>query len=108
MPGRGSRAESSSRSASWRWAVFAAVVAFRLPEAGGYARIGPNFVPKFVAGGIILLGIWLLAEVYTGGWRESVPDDAADAASMAFALSAFAGSARACSCRWRSFTTRAS
>ena len=29
--------------------VLAAVVAFRLPEAGGYARVGPNFMPKVVA-----------------------------------------------------------
>ena len=57
--------------------IGAAVVAFALPEAGGYARIGPNFVPKVVAGGLILLGVWLLAEYFTGGWREPVPDDPA-------------------------------
>ena len=33
----------------------AAVVAWRLPEGGGYARIGPNFMPKLVSGGLILL-----------------------------------------------------
>lgn len=56
--------------------VFAAVVAFRLPEAGGYARVGPNFVPKVVAGGLVVLGLWLLAELLTGGWRDRVPDEA--------------------------------
>lgn len=69
---------------------FASVIAFRLPEAGGYARIGPNFVPKVVAGGLIVLGLWLLAELATGGWRDRVPDDAAERGEHAFAWRAFA------------------
>ncbi len=52
----------------------AAVIAFSLPEVGGYARIGPNFMPKFVAGGLVVCGLWLLAEVFAGGWREAVPE----------------------------------
>ena len=70
--------------------IGAAVVAFALPEAGGYARIGPNFVPKVVAGGLILLGVWLLAEYFTGGWREAVPDDPAARGEHAFVWPAFA------------------
>ncbi len=70
--------------------LFATVVALRLPEAGGYARIGPNFVPKLVAGGLVLLGIWLLAEVATGGWRAAVADDPADRGEHAFVAPAFA------------------
>jgi putative tricarboxylic transport membrane protein len=70
--------------------IFATIVAFRLPEAGGYARIGPNFMPKFVSAGLIFLGIWLLAEVFTGGWRERVPDDAAARGEHAFHAGAFA------------------
>lgn len=70
--------------------IGAAVVAFALPEAGGYARIGPNFVPKVVAGGLILLGVWLLAEYFTGGWREPVPDDPAARGEHAFVWPAFA------------------
>jgi len=58
--------------------IVAAVIAFRLPELGGYARVGPNFMPKFVAGGLIVCGLWLLAEVFTGGWREAVPEDAVE------------------------------
>lgn len=69
--------------------VFATVVAFRLPEAGGYARIGPNFMPKVIAAGIILLGLWLLAEVFTGGWRQSTPDDAAERGEHPFIPGAF-------------------
>jgi putative tricarboxylic transport membrane protein len=69
--------------------IFAEVVAFSLPEAGGYARVGPNVAPKVVAGGLILLGIWLLAEVFTGGWRERTPDDPAERGEHAFLPRAF-------------------
>ena len=70
--------------------VFATAVAFQLPEAGGYARIGPNFTPKVVSAGLILLGFWLLAEVFTGGWSERVPDDPAERGEHAFLWGAFA------------------
>ena len=30
-----------------------------LPSEGGYAGIGPNFIPAVVAAGMILLGVWL-------------------------------------------------
>jgi putative tricarboxylic transport membrane protein len=43
-----------------------------LPSEGGYAGIGPNFIPAVVAGGIILLGVWLSIEAFTGGWRKRV------------------------------------
>lgn len=66
------------------------VVAFRLPEAGGYSRIGPNVIPKVVAGSLILMGIWLLAELFTGGWRSPVPDDPAERGEHAFDRRAFA------------------
>lgn len=69
--------------------VAAAVVAFRLPEAGGYARIGPNFMPRVVAGGLVVLGLWLLAELATGGWRDRVPDDPATRGEHAFHGPAF-------------------
>jgi putative tricarboxylic transport membrane protein len=68
----------------------AAVVAWRLPEGGGYARIGPNFMPKLVSGGLILLGVWLLVERFTGGWREAVATDPAARGEHAFLPSAFA------------------
>ena len=67
----------------------AAVVAWRLPEGGGYARIGPNFMPKLVSGGLILLGVWLLVERFTGGWREPVASDPAARGEHAFLPSAF-------------------
>ena len=70
--------------------IIATAVAFQLPEVGGYARIGPNFMPKFVSAGLIFLGVWLLAEVFTGGWRDRVPDDAAERGEHAFHVGAFA------------------
>jgi putative tricarboxylic transport membrane protein len=69
--------------------IAAAVVAWRLPEGGGYARIGPNFMPKLVSGGLILLGVWLLVERFTGGWREPVATDPAARGEHAFLPSAF-------------------
>lgn len=69
--------------------IFATIVAFRLPEAGGYARIGPNFMPRVVAAGLVVLGLWLLGEVFTGGWRESTPDDAFERGEHPFVPSAF-------------------
>ena len=41
-----------------------------LPSEGGYAGIGPNFIPAVVGAGIILLGVWLSFEAFTGGWRK--------------------------------------
>ncbi len=87
---RGARAELALSLGVLALGIAAAVVAWRLPEAGGYARIGPNFVPKLVAGGLILLGIWLLVERLTGGWRAPVPDDAAERGEHPFLPRAFA------------------
>ena len=46
-----------------------------LPSEGGYAGIGPNFVPGVVGAGLILLGVWLGYEAFAGGWRSAPPDD---------------------------------
>jgi putative tricarboxylic transport membrane protein len=47
-----------------------AAVTATLPSEGGYAGIGPNFIPAVVAAGIILLGVWLSVEAFSGGWRK--------------------------------------
>jgi putative tricarboxylic transport membrane protein len=47
-----------------------------LPSEGGYAGIGPNFVPAIVGAGLLLLGAWLGYEALTGGWRGAPPEDA--------------------------------
>ena len=56
--------------------VGAAAVTATLPSEGGYAGIGPNFMPGLVSFGLIVLGGWLLYEVLTGGWRSTAPHDA--------------------------------
>jgi putative tricarboxylic transport membrane protein len=50
--------------------VFAAAVTATLPSEGGYAGIGPNFIPAVVSAGLVLLGVWLTFEAVTGGWRN--------------------------------------
>jgi len=42
-----------------------------LPSEGGYAGIGPSFIPAVVAAGIIVLGVWLAVEAFGGGWRKA-------------------------------------
>lgn len=48
----------------------AALVTATLPSEGGYAGIGPNFIPAMVAAGLVALGLWLSYEAFTGGWRN--------------------------------------
>jgi len=48
----------------------AAAITAALPAEGGYARIGPAFMPALVAAGLLALGTWLLYEALTGGWRN--------------------------------------
>jgi putative tricarboxylic transport membrane protein len=50
--------------------IVVAAVTATLPSEGGYARIGPNFIPAVVAAGVILLGLWLSYEAFRGGWRN--------------------------------------
>jgi putative tricarboxylic transport membrane protein len=50
--------------------VGAAAVTATLPSEGGYAGIGPNFIPTVVSAGLIVLGAWLAIEALTGGWRH--------------------------------------
>jgi putative tricarboxylic transport membrane protein len=50
--------------------VFAAIVTARLPGEGGYAGIGPNFIPAVVSAGLLVTGAWLLWEALFGGWRN--------------------------------------
>jgi putative tricarboxylic transport membrane protein len=70
--------------------IAVAVITARLPSSGGYARIGPDFIPTLVGFGLIALGVWLLAEVFTGGWRKRAPDDPAERGEHAFHLPGFA------------------
>ena len=40
-----------------------------LPTSGGYAQVGPGVVPRVVGAAIVLLGVFLLREAFTGGFR---------------------------------------
>jgi putative tricarboxylic transport membrane protein len=59
--------------------IGAALVTAQLPSEGGYSHIGPNFFPAVISAGLILLGVWLFAEAFSGGgWRnraERSPDE---------------------------------
>ena len=67
---RRSRAEFALSAGVLGLGIFAAVVTARLPGEGGYAGIGPNFIPAVVAAGLLVTGAWLLWEALTGGWRN--------------------------------------
>jgi len=69
--------------------IGAAVGTAMLPGHGGYARVGPNVVPAIVATGLILLGIWLLYEAVSGGWRNERPDNPEARGEHRFYRSAF-------------------
>jgi putative tricarboxylic transport membrane protein len=60
-----------------------------LPGEGGYARIGPNFVPGVVGGGLIVVGAWLVYEALAGGWRHRSDDAPAARGEHAFHAGAF-------------------
>ncbi|MEO5692450.1 MAG: tripartite tricarboxylate transporter TctB family protein [Usitatibacter sp.] len=42
---------------------------FFLPTGGGYAQVGPGVVPRAVGIVLLLLGVFLFREVFTGGFR---------------------------------------
>jgi putative tricarboxylic transport membrane protein len=69
--------------------IGAAAVTATLPSEGGYAGIGPNFIPAVVSAGIVLLGAWLSAEAFTGGWRKAPADDPAERGEHPFDARAF-------------------
>ena len=69
--------------------VGVAAVTATLPGEGGYAGIGPNFIPAVVAAALILLGLWLGFEAFSGGWRNATPDDPASRGEHAFNPGAF-------------------
>ncbi|MEK7437771.1 MAG: tripartite tricarboxylate transporter TctB family protein [Pseudomonadota bacterium] len=69
--------------------IATAVGTSMLPSEGGYARIGPNVMPGVAATGLILLGIWLLYEVASGGWRTMPPQDAEARGEHVFHRAAF-------------------
>jgi putative tricarboxylic transport membrane protein len=65
-----------------------AAVTATLPSEGGYAGVGPNFIPAVVAAAIILLGVWLGFEAFTSGWRDVAEHDGVFEASPFLWISA--------------------
>jgi putative tricarboxylic transport membrane protein len=68
--------------------ISVAVATARMPSAGGYSRIGPNFMPGAVAVGLILLGGRLSYEALSGGWR-GCPDAPEERGLHSFKAGAF-------------------
>lgn len=50
----------------------------QLPEATGYAKVGPRLMPSIVSGGLIILGLILLKEAIISGFKD-VDENAAAA-----------------------------
>ena len=60
-----------------------------LPSEGGYSGIGPNFIPGVVGAGIVVLGLWLSYEAFSGGWHDATPDEARARGEHDFNATAF-------------------
>ena len=43
--------------------------AWDIPSAGGYAGVGPNFLPWVVSVVLTICGAWLVAQARSGGWQ---------------------------------------
>lgn len=86
---RGARVDIVLSLAVIALGLLAAGVAWTLPDAGGYSRIGPNVMPVAVSFGLLLLGGVLLAQSFSGGWRNRTPDDPAARGEHAFMPAAF-------------------
>ncbi len=64
--------------------AFAAAVTAMLSGEGGYAGIGPNFIPAVVAGGLLVTGAYLLWESLSGGWHNrGAPEEGTEHAFQA-------------------------
>jgi putative tricarboxylic transport membrane protein len=51
--------------------LFVFLVARGMPSTGGFSGIGPGAMPTMVGVGLMVLGLWLLGERLTGGWRAA-------------------------------------
>ncbi len=49
----------------------------QLPEATGYAKVGPRLMPAIVSGALVLLGLVLLKEAWFGGFKGVDEDETA-------------------------------
>jgi putative tricarboxylic transport membrane protein len=51
---------------------------YQLPEATGYAKVGPRLMSGIVSGGLLILGFMLLRESLAGGFRDVDESEFAD------------------------------
>lgn len=86
---RRSRAELALSAGVLALGIGVAVGTLLLPGEGGYARIGPNFMPGVVGAGLVAVGAWLLYEALTGGWRHREADSPEARGEHAFHAPAF-------------------
>jgi len=57
--------------------AFVLAVAGRMPATGGFSGVGPGAMPTLVGVGLVGVGLWLLGERLTGGWRQAEPEPTA-------------------------------
>ena len=74
---KGKRAQLAVAAAVFMLGILMALGTMQLPEATGYAKIGPRLMPSIVSGGLMLLGLMLLKEAWFGGFKEVDEDEAA-------------------------------
>ena len=55
-----------------------------IPSDGGYSAVGPRFAPMMVGVGLLAIGLLLLRQTLTGGWRDMAdpPDEPMHAPSF--------------------------
>ncbi|MCU0951509.1 MAG: tripartite tricarboxylate transporter TctB family protein [Burkholderiaceae bacterium] len=82
---RGALVELAIAAALLVAGIAVAIGAARMPATGGFSGVGPAAMPGIVATGLIVIGLWLLAESLTGGWRqrEAAPEDRGEHAFFA-------------------------
>lgn len=68
--------------------AFVLVVARGMPATGGFSGIGPSAMPTVIGTGLVIVGLWLLAERLTGGWRDAEPHPT-ERGEHAFVVSGF-------------------
>ena len=63
-----------------------------IPADGGYSAVGPRFAPMLVGLGLGVVGLWLLAQALTGGWKPMPPppDEAMHARSLGWIVGGLA------------------
>lgn len=57
-----------------------ALGAIRIPGEAGYGGVGPNFLPWVVAAVLLVCGVLILREAFTGGFRELAEPSGAERA----------------------------